>query len=100
MLAHVPFETQLGAPYLQELPVNSFLQDAVWPISIFHVGPHKPDRKPNSNPNPNPLGGSRSAGAVARLRRVFWWRFSKKARAAEKPVSINLTSDLQEVIGR
>ena len=24
---------KLGAPYLQELPVNNFLQDAGWPIS-------------------------------------------------------------------
>ena len=26
-----------------------------------------------------------------RFRRVFWWRFSKKARAAERPVSTNQT---------
>ena len=91
-----------GAPCLQELPANNFPQYAVLPISTFHVGPDQSDSRsnPNPNPNPNPLGGSRSTGADARLRRVFWWRFSKKARAAEKPVSINQTSDLQEVIGR
>ena len=83
---------------------NNFLQDAVWPISTFHVGPDQPDPRPNPNPNNNnnpvPLGGLRSAGADARLRRVFWWRFSRKARAAQNLVSTNQTSDLQEVICR
>ena len=35
----------------------------------------QPDPNPNPNPNPNPLGGWRSAGVVARFRRVFEWRF-------------------------
>ena len=48
----------------------------VWLISTLHVGPDQPD--------PNPLGGSGSAGAATRLRRVFWWRFSKKTPGGRK----------------
>ena len=67
----------------------------MWSISTLHVGPDQPDPRPIPNPNPNPnpktdpLGGSRSAGAATRLRRVFWWRFSKKLRRPEsQPRSI------------
>ena len=84
-----------GAPYSQELPANDFLQDGVWPSSTFNVGPDQPDPRPNPYPNPEPLEGSRSARAVARvarLRRVLWWRFSKKSRVVENPVSTNKTS--------
>ena len=35
----------------------------------------QPHPRPDRMPNPNPMGGSMSAGAVRRLRRVFWWRF-------------------------
>ena len=50
----------------------------------------QPDPNPNPNPtpspNPNPLRGSRSAGAVPRLRRVFLRGFPKNNR---RPQPIN-----------
>ncbi|CAN0412941.1 unnamed protein product [Laminaria digitata] len=49
----------------------------------------------NYNANPKPLGGSRSAGPVARLRTVFWcsrWRFCRRTRTAERPAWINQTN--------
>lgn len=60
-------------------------------ISTLHVGPDQPDlgRNPSPNPDPNPLGASRSAGAVARLRCMLWWRLSKK-QAAEKLRKVSL----------
>ena len=56
-----------------------------WSISTLGFGPDQPDPRRNLTlltltlplPNPNPLGGSRSAGAATRLRRVFRWCFSK-----------------------
>ena len=78
---------------------KNFLQDtAVLPFSTFHVGPDQPNPRPNPNPNPNPWGGSRSGGAVVRLHRVFWWRFCKKAMAAENLASTNKTNALQKVL--
>ena len=76
---------------MQELPANNFLQDAVWPISTFHVGPDQPDPTRNHKPSPSPIPtpDSRPSGAVARLRFVVWWRFSQKKRTAENPVSTN-----------
>ena len=47
-------------------------------ISTSHVGPDQPDPRSDLNPKSNPLGGSGSVEAIPRLRRVFWWRFSKK----------------------
>ena len=41
-----------GAPYVQELPANNFLQDAVWPISTFLVGSYQPDARPKPHPTP------------------------------------------------
>ena len=82
---------------MQELPANvyGFLQDAVWPVSTFHVDPDQPDPRPNPAPNPNPLGDSRSAGAIARLCRVFWWRFPKKSRRPKtqsRPIRLLIAS--------
>ena len=79
----------IGAPYLQDLPANIFLQDAVWPTSTFHVGPDQPDPRPNPNQNPNRLWGrlevgSRSAGAVARVCRVFLVALFRKSRGGRK----------------
>ena len=62
----------------------------VWSISTLHVRPDHADRRPN----PNPLGGSRSAGAVTRLR----WRFSKKSRAADRPALTSKTCFLHNVV--
>ena len=57
-------------------------------IPTLHVDPDQPNPRPvpipNPNPNPNPLGSSGSAGSVTRLRRVFWWRFSKKTPGGRK----------------
>ena len=44
----------------------------------------RPNPDPNPNPNPNPLGGSRSAKAVPRLRRVFRRRFPNNNRPVER----------------
>ena len=46
---------------------------------------------PNRNPNPNPFEG------FTRLRRVLWWRLSKKSRADERPASTSKTSILHKV---
>ena len=69
-------------------------------ISTLHVDPDQPNPRPDPNPNPNPSGGSRSAGAVTRLRRVFWWRFSNKLRAAEIPGLTNNTRILHSFLCR
>ena len=52
----------------------------LWSISSLHVGPDQPDPTPNPIPNPKHIhfGGSKSAGAATRLRRVFGWRFPGK----------------------
>ena len=57
---------------------------------------------PDPNPNPNPLGGSRSAGAVTQLRRVFWCRFSIKTPGGRttRPALTNKTRTLHEVLCR
>ena len=55
-------------------------------ISTSHVDPDQRNPRPNHiNPNPKPLGGgSRSAGAVTRLRRALWRRFSIKTSGGRK----------------
>ena len=76
---------------------NKLCAGRMMAISTLNVGPDQPEPKPNpnlspnpnSNPNPNPnpkpnLGGSRSAGAATRLRRVFRWRKTKKAQGGRK----------------
>ena len=97
-----PNRTASLTPYAQELPADNLLQNAVRPISTFHVGPDQPNPRPQTLTLtliliPTLVEGSRSAAAVARLR-CFWWRLKKKARAAENPISTNQTSALQEVI--
>ena len=78
--------TAFGLPLCAGASYKKLCAGGVWSISALHVGPDQPDLRRNPNPNPNfdPLGGSRSTGAVTRLHRVFWWRFSKKKRAAQK----------------
>lgn len=57
---------------------------------------------PNLNPDPlGPLGGSRSTGAIARLRPLHRWRFFPKTeRLAETPVPTNQTLVLHELFSK
>lgn len=63
------------------------MQDVCDQFSTLQVGPNQPDPRPTPNPNPNvlPLGGSRSAAAVTRLLRLFWWRFFFRIRNFGRP---------------
>ena len=77
---HILYIYIYGLPLCSGLVgANLYKLDAgrVWSIKTLHAGRDHPYPRPNpnANPNPNPLGGSRLAGAVTRLRRVFWWRF-------------------------
>ena len=54
--------------------------------------------QPNT-PDLNHVGGSRSAGAVARFRIAFWRRFATKKCAVERLDSIDSTTD-QQPLGR
>ena len=59
-------------------------------ISILHAGTGQLDPSSiananlNANPTPILLGGPRSAGAVARLGSVYWWRSSKNTPDSRK----------------
>ena len=70
-------------------------------ISTLHVNPDQPNPTPGLTLTltliPTLLGGSRSAGAVTRLHRAFWSRFSKKSHAAEIPALINNTRILHNI---
>ena len=57
-------------PNMQHHTRKQIGQEHLWLIYIVHVGRQT---RPPTNLNPNPLGDSRSAGAVARLRRLFRW---------------------------
>ena len=95
------------SPYVQDWLAQNFVQDL---CGQFH-----PCTSAQTNPTPdltltptliltltpsqNRLGGSRSAGAVTRLRRVFWWCFSQNPGRPKRPASANKTSILHKVFG-
>ena len=99
--------TRLRRPLSNVVPEHCFLTDffhfvsfpklfnIFWSVSILHVGPDQPHPtpNPNSNPNANPnanfAGGSRSAAAIARLRRAFRWRLTIKGFTVGRKTSLD-----------
>ena len=76
-------------------------------ISTLHVDTDQLNPRPHPNPNPkpkpHPLGGSRSAGAITRPRRLFGWQFPPKKKtgpATERRALTSKTRVLHKVLCR
>lgn len=71
---------------LQVHSCHTLLSMSTWYLAHWPEPTPTPTLALNANPNPCPLEGSTSAGAVARLRHVYRWRFSpKNARPKGQP---------------
>ena len=101
-----PKDYPWGSPYeyVQDGSAPNFVQDV-------HVQ-FQPCTSAQTNPTPDItlaptstlVEGSRSARAVTRLRRVFWWRFSLnslgRSKGQPRPASTKKTSILHKVLCR
>ena len=65
---------QWAAPYVQDWSAQNFVRDERVVSSTLLPAQTNPTPDLTVARTPR-LGGSRSARAVTRLRRVFWWRF-------------------------
>ena len=83
----------LGSRYEQERPAQNFMQSVCrqfQPCKSAQTSP-TPDLTQTPTLAPKPLGGSRSAGAVTRIRRVFEVFPQKKPGGRETPPAMTNT---------